>query len=435
MYNLCKKDVPFKWTDECEKSFLEFKNLLAHPPILSYPDFTKEFILHTDASNIAVGAVLSQGTLPHDKPIHYFSKTLNPAQTRYSTIEKELLAIILAVENFNHYLTGREFLIVTDHRPLTFLFNTRNMNARLHRWRYILMEYKFKVIYRSGTQNVVADALSRIEIKDNDDTSQNSTDDLTIPSILVQTRAQRRNDMEMQLENNSQNDAEQNEKQECVSISEEADNDVIHLDSEQEETHDEIEKRNANRKKYLIKEKRNILLQSNEMDHIFFIFHKENCELHKKLQHKLKKVFVLCDLSRTNDFYNIDTNRSIIILNNIIRSDTEKTKTKNTMNNLMKFCTQKCFENIAINVDFADYQSYFEFKLTLKEFFQSTNICITIYLNKIIEITDLQEIDQILRQYHDSVLSGHTGAERMINNIRQHYWWTGLTKDVKNYVK
>lgn len=116
LYNLCKKDSEFVWNEKCESAFQEFKQILTNSPILIYPNFSEQFILHTDASNDAVGAVSSQGTIPHDKPIHYFSETLNTAQTRYSTIEKKLLAIIMSVENFTYYLTGREFLIVTDHR-------------------------------------------------------------------------------------------------------------------------------------------------------------------------------------------------------------------------------------------------------------------------------------------------------------------------------
>lgn len=111
LYELCKKEVEFIWSDECQLSFDKFKTLLSELSILIYPSFKNTFIGHTDCLLISASAVLSEGEIPFDKPIQYFSKTLNPAQTRYSTIEKELLAIILAVENFHYYLIGREFMM------------------------------------------------------------------------------------------------------------------------------------------------------------------------------------------------------------------------------------------------------------------------------------------------------------------------------------
>lgn len=92
--------------------------LLTNDPILKYPDFDKDFVLTTDASNFAIGAVLSQGTIGSDKPIAYASRTLNESEINYSTIEKELLAIVWATKYFRPYLFGRKFKIVTDHKPL-----------------------------------------------------------------------------------------------------------------------------------------------------------------------------------------------------------------------------------------------------------------------------------------------------------------------------
>lgn len=166
LYIICKKDIPFIWNTGSEDAFNQLKKMLVTSPVLIYPNFNETFIVTTDASDYAIGAVISQGNIPYDKPIQYFSKTLAEAQTRYSTIEKELLAIVSALENFRHYLYGREFLIITDHKPLTFLFDTKNVNNRLHRWRLNLMEFNFKITHKQGVQNVVADALSRIKNED-----------------------------------------------------------------------------------------------------------------------------------------------------------------------------------------------------------------------------------------------------------------------------
>lgn len=111
---LLKKNIPFVWTNKCDDAYEELKNKIMYPPLLTYPDWEKEvFNLMTDASQFAIGAVLSQGELPLDKPIAYASRTLNQAETNYSVIQKELLAIIWAVKHFRPYLYGRKFTITT----------------------------------------------------------------------------------------------------------------------------------------------------------------------------------------------------------------------------------------------------------------------------------------------------------------------------------
>jgi len=165
---LLKKNVEFNWTDKCDHAFMELKNKLINQPLLTYPDWEKgEFNLMTDASQYAIGAVLSQGKLPEDKPLAYASRTLNQAETNYSVIQKELLAIIWAVKHFRPYLYGRKFTIITDHRPLTYLFGIKDASSQLMRWRLQLSEYDYEIIYRAGGQHSNADCLSRIHmIKD-----------------------------------------------------------------------------------------------------------------------------------------------------------------------------------------------------------------------------------------------------------------------------
>ncbi|CAK1591460.1 unnamed protein product [Parnassius mnemosyne] len=149
-----------EYTDCFEKC----KNLLTNDPILQYPNFNKEFILTTDASNVALGAILSQGPEGADKQICYASRTLNDSELNYSTIEKELLAIVWATKYFRPYLFGRKFKIITDHKPLQWVMQLKEPNARLTRWKLKLSEYDFTVKYKSGKSNTNADALSRVEI-------------------------------------------------------------------------------------------------------------------------------------------------------------------------------------------------------------------------------------------------------------------------------
>lgn len=158
---LLKNDVKFQWTEAQDESFNKLKNILCTEPLLQYPDFSKEFILSTDASHYGIGGVLSQDFDGKVLPIAYASRTLNDAEINYSTIEKEFLAMLFSVENFRPYLFGRTFKIETDHKPLIWLHNMKNPNSRIFRWRARLSEYQPIIVYKKGTENTNADALSR----------------------------------------------------------------------------------------------------------------------------------------------------------------------------------------------------------------------------------------------------------------------------------
>ena len=104
LHKLLKKDARYEWTNDQAQAFRGLKNKLISPPILRYPDYSREFILTTDASNEGVGAVLSQGEIGKDLPIAFASRSLNKAEKNYSTTEKELLAIVWGVRYFRTYL-------------------------------------------------------------------------------------------------------------------------------------------------------------------------------------------------------------------------------------------------------------------------------------------------------------------------------------------
>ena len=170
---LTKKSVKFVWNEECDKAFSQIIEMLSKQPILAYPDFKQRFYLSTDASKVGVGAVLSQmDEEGRERPIYYASRSLNGAERNYSTIERELLAIVYAVEKFRYYLLGKEFTISTDHNPLTYLNNLTLSSSRLTRWRLKLAEYDFKIKYKKGQLNNNADALSRIELEEDCNSSE-----------------------------------------------------------------------------------------------------------------------------------------------------------------------------------------------------------------------------------------------------------------------
>ncbi|KAL4084308.1 hypothetical protein QTP88_028133 [Uroleucon formosanum] len=162
MTNLLRKDVKFNWDDKCQQAFDKLKTIPCSEPILQYPDFTKEFILTTDASGKALGAILSQGKIGSDLPISYASRTLNNAELNYSTTELQCLAIIFGVKHFRPYLYGRKCIILTDHRPLSWLFNLKDPLSKLARWRIELEQYNYEIKYKPGVQNSNVDALSRM---------------------------------------------------------------------------------------------------------------------------------------------------------------------------------------------------------------------------------------------------------------------------------
>lgn len=161
---LLRKNTPFKWSEECENSFATLKSKLISPQILQFPDYEKDFIIITDASKLACGAVLAQVHDGFELPVAFASKAFTKGESNKSTIEQELTAIHWAVNHFRPYIYGRKFTIRTDHRPLIYLFSLKNPSSKLTRMRWDLEEYNFEVEYIKGKSNVLSDALSRIQI-------------------------------------------------------------------------------------------------------------------------------------------------------------------------------------------------------------------------------------------------------------------------------
>ena len=158
---LLRKDEPFRWGAEQAMAFARLKQALQTEPVLAYPDFSQEFILATDASGTALGAVLSQRIGGEERPIAYASRALNPAETRYSTTERELLAVVWATGHFQQYLLGRHFQLETDHHALTAAMRLRDPTSRIGRWILRLTEYSYTARYRPGARMGHADGLSR----------------------------------------------------------------------------------------------------------------------------------------------------------------------------------------------------------------------------------------------------------------------------------
>ena len=160
---LLKKDEAFVWGQSQQQAFVKLKQQLKTSPVLRFPDFTRPFTVTTDASGTGIGCVLSQpDDEGRDHPVAYASRTLSPAETRYTVTEQELLGVVWALKKFRPYIYGKPCTVITDHRALQWLQSLKNPAGRLGRWALACQDMDFKVVHRPGCQNAAADALSRL---------------------------------------------------------------------------------------------------------------------------------------------------------------------------------------------------------------------------------------------------------------------------------
>lgn len=162
----------FIWSPKCELAFVTLKRALTSTPILAFPDYDRPFELYTDASRVAIGAVLSQrDDEGRERVVAYASRKLKNAESNYGVTELEFLSIVVWVQHFHPYLHGVQFKLFTDHQPLKGLIesSTREPKGRRARWILLLQPYTFDVIYKAGKIHHNADALSRLVCGDSDD--------------------------------------------------------------------------------------------------------------------------------------------------------------------------------------------------------------------------------------------------------------------------
>lgn len=377
MTHLLKKDVTFNWDENCQIAFDQLKNALCAEPILQYPDFTKPFILTTDASGKALGAILSQGTIGSDLPIAYASRTLNKSEINYSTTELECLAIVYGVKQFRPYLYGRKFVILTDHRPLSWLFNLKDPLSKLARWRIQLEEYDYEIKYKPGVQNSNVDALSRMysirEIKDESYTS-----------FL--------------------------EKSETTIIT------------------------NSN-----VKEVNGELLESPAEYHIVSEIEKYY-NFKSGINYELKRKFGTDKILESNKqigdvvYFNYEE-RYIIFL--ITKSKEKQLATSENMHfallNLKHFCIKNSLNKLVMNqLGKKDGLDWTKTRSMIRYIFRNTDIEIIICTK--LEYTDEEKLI-IFKQFHDSLLGGHAGLNRTVKKIKRQFNWPGLKQEVKDYIK
>lgn len=160
-----KKAKDFEWGEDQQDAFEDLKQKLISAPILCYPDMSKEFFIETDASDIGIGAILSQNHKEEGEfirlPVAFASKSLSKAERNYSTSEREGWAVVWSVKHFKPYIFGMHFTIITDHNALKALKDKSSLEGRLMRWAEYLAEFDYDIIYRPGKDNIIPDFLSR----------------------------------------------------------------------------------------------------------------------------------------------------------------------------------------------------------------------------------------------------------------------------------
>lgn len=370
---LCRKNVVFSWTKECQNSFEILKNKLITPPILQYPDFsdTNTFVLQTDASGVAIGSVLCNKDL---KPVAYASRPLNKAELNYPIIQKELLAIVWSIKHFRPYLYGKQFIIKTDHKPLIYLFGMKDPSTRLLKFRLQLEEYDFKIEYVKGSENV-ADALSRVTISSEELKSLNSK------VSLVMTRAQK---------------AKLNQ--------------------------DELSRNKDIRDSYIPADSRSgqpriaeILRKPSDFVELKFI---EGNKLTKK------------NITYEKECLSYEESTYSIYINLNYMSHFTRVEFANLLSD---FCNKLNIKRLCIIKDEKNVEFIKQLINEIKSRQQWSGPHINI-LRGVKRIYSNEEKICILHDYHLLPTSGHAGVQRMVNNIKGKYFWPGLENDVRKYV-
>lgn len=413
MTQCLKKNVKIEHTPEFINSFNTCKKILINDPILQYPDFSKPFNLTTDASNFAIGAVLSQGPIGQDLPIAYASRTLNPAEINYSTIEKELLAIVWAVKYFRPYLFGKKFKIISDHKPLQWLFSLKEPNSKLVRWRLKLEEYDYEIIYKKGKLNTNADALSRVEIHP-----------LEIESILNEDGA-----------SIIANPADPTDFPiPLVELSPDEIDRLLSDDSEKDNSRDSTTRSSPISKPSISKGKINVINDvrirpppsDNETNHTSHENPVIEIPYTEKAINNYKNQIII-SLSKTNKTSVtrkkiFDKTRITLELPEIENDESIIKFIREYMVPKQNYClhfTNKLFEKKFIRI--------------FKGFFKNNAFTLCISNIMLSDILDEEEQKQKLQYYHETKTS-HRGIQENLKAIKRLFYWPKLDQDVKDYI-
>lgn len=368
---LLKKDSVFKWSDDCQIAFETLKTKLIQPPILQYPDFTQTFRLTTDASDIACGAVLSQLKDGKDLPICFASRSFKKTEKHKHPSLKECYAIHWAIEYFKPYLIGRKFIIITDHRPLIYLFGMKNPTSKLTRMRLDLETYDFEVQYIKGQNNVCADALSRIRIDSKD------LKELQICAVMTRNMSRKK------------------ENSTC---------------------HDQVPIEHDNLK-------------------IFTTLNRKESEKVREL-----KILIYTGCNKSDLTIDFNSNHSRVPENQVVTLNVYTQHEKvlsTTLVKLFQFLEKENFKNNFHELKIERNDEIFQYT-NLEQFTKVGNETLSQLLIRVlpsrIRVENEEQIDQLIKQYHESLLGGHVGISRLYDKMSEKYDIKNLRKKIEGYV-
>ena len=490
--DLLKKDRTFEWNTLQENSFNVLKNELCKEPILQYPNFNESFILTTDASGYAIGGVLSQGEVGKDLPISYISRVLNDAERRYSTIEKECLAIVYCVTYLRHYLYGRHFTIVTDHKPLVWLHSIKDPSSRLWKWRLKLSEYDFNISYKSGKTNYVADALSRnppnaillpltaSEGSSNESlfsyqtATQQSRPSVTLPSdktnLTPLTNIRQRLTIEdmtedalltpparntseptfnfpeenqgTNLENDSVNETDEgaNQNLEFDQLSDESSLSENSLGTDTDGTDSNSPRPNSsdNETFFKLNETRDSLLSRKDHHIIFTNLNGLPVDKGAKYYQKENKLPNYTDLTFTRGrVTNISYGKFLI--NIPIKQDDrtliESSDILNCIRSLRDIILELNLKSVSLaQSDFYDTIPWIFVHKNLKRFLSDLPLTLTV-CKSLIRNPNPEERANLIYEKHATKIGGHKGVNKTYHRLRQNFYWPSMKKDIQDYIK
>ena len=408
------------------QAFEQCKTLLINEPILQYPDFNKEFIITTDASNVALGAVLSQGKLFTDRPVQYASRTLSETEQRYSTIEKELLAIVYAVKTFRPYIYGRHFKIYTDHRPLVWLWKLKEPNSKLMRWKLKLEEYDFEVIYKKGKYNTNADALSRIKLEElfalDDDSDNSSTSSLDLVSLQPVVDPEERDRLEEILE----------DLRSIPTYPEEYENIIEKMPNTSFQNKPKVS--TGKNLSQIRKERKNENLQlpENRVGSSDTVHSNINSEPEISIRISEKPINAM-----KLQYYILPTYSSYEI-SSTIENGNKLIKAKipdgNNENLIFKFIKEYFSNKGNHYVYFESEKMYKDFCKVYVKNFNNNGPKIIRCNTKLITVNDKEDQLEIIKLHHEGK-TNHRGADVTLDFIKRKYYWKNMKEDISNLIK
>ncbi|XP_036140388.1 uncharacterized protein LOC118644842 [Monomorium pharaonis] len=457
--NLLKKNSTFSWQVKQIDSFNTLKLALCSNPILQYPDFTKPFILTTDASGYAIRGVLSQGPVGQDLPISYTSRILNAAEKNYSTIEKECLVIVYCVNHFRPYLYGKRFTIITDHKPLVWLNSIKDPSSRLWKWRNKLSEYDFEIKYKKGTLNNNADALSRNPPENhvfpliNADQDDSSDESLFFSSNKNRTTPQTpppntNNENRISIEthddyvdmNASQNSNHENLEEISDYTKSDTDDDEEYYDellTPISTPHEQIPLLPLALQEPTIDKTRENLL-SRKDNHVIFIYLNGTPFDNGAKQYSEANLLPNYE-NLTYERANVRTIKGNTVISLPIKFNNrtllEPQTLKNCFQSLVDVITELELKSISVSKteSFDDIPWSYVLK-QFKIYLTGTNCQITICEN-LIRNPEPHEREALILENHASSHGGHKGVTKTYNRLRPHYFWSSMKKDISDLIR